>query len=257
MDRHARETWLPVAIWSTRIAVFGVVITGYGVILHRYAMIETPTAFALLCAGLSICFISLCMGVYAMIATWVRIVRGFRYGVIGVILSLIVLGPAAYYVAPGVLLPAIHDITTDLSQPPTFTAAPLTRPRWANDFDRGGPDSEEAAAQRAAYPEVAPLDLEMQTDEAFDLALRAAQQLGWEVVATFEPTRPGTPGQIEAIDRTLIMQFADDVAIRVTSLDSRARFDVRSVSRFGKSDLGSNAARIRETLAVIEELADQ
>ena len=60
-------------------------------------------------------------------------------------------------------------------------------------------------------------------------------------------------GRIEAIDRTFWFGFADDVVIRIRPTDAGSRIDVRSVSRVGVSDMGTNAARIRAFLAQLAE----
>jgi uncharacterized protein (DUF1499 family) len=52
-------------------------------------------------------------------------------------------------------------------------------------------------------------------------------------------------GVIRAESRTLIFRFVDDVEIRVgLDSDGHTRFDMRSASRVGKWDLGTNARRI-------------
>ena len=59
-------------------------------------------------------------------------------------------------------------------------------------------------------------------------------------------------GRIEATDTTLWFGFKDDIVVRVTAQDSASRIDVRSVSRVGKSDVGTNASRIRNYLLKIQ-----
>jgi uncharacterized protein (DUF1499 family) len=44
--------------------------------------------------------------------------------------------------------------------------------------------------------------------------------------------------------------------IRVAAADAGSRVDVRSVSRFGRSDFGVNAARVRAYLAKLRTIAD-
>lgn len=255
MERIARERWSSSAQWSWRIAIVGALVTVYGVVFHRYDMIDTPSAFALLCGGLSVAFIALCLGVFAMVTTWVRVVRGFRYAIGATALATAVLGPTAYYVVPGMTVPAINDISTDLEDPPLFAASVMNRPDWANDLEPPDPESAEAAAQREAYPDLAPLILEMQPEEGFDFALRAVNELGWSITSSIEPPVPDAEGQIEAVARTDIVGYRDDVVIRVRPIGWFTRFDVRSVSRYGRSDLGRNAQRIRETLATIERFS--
>src|SRR5262249_49173071 len=62
-------------------------------------------------------------------------------------------------------------------------------------------------------------------------------------------------GYIEAVARTLIMGFRDDVAIRVRAVGQGARIDIRSASRYGRHDFGTNAARVKALLDDIDEVA--
>jgi uncharacterized protein (DUF1499 family) len=76
-----------------------------------------------------------------------------------------------------------------------------------------------------------------------------ARDLGWRI-AEADPAE----GRIEAVDRTFWFGFRDDVVIRITEAeDGRTRLDVRSASRVGRSDLGTNARRIRDFLTRLQE----
>ena len=101
--------------------------------------------------------------------------------------------------------------------------------------------------QRAGYPDLGPLVLQAPPQQAFARALAAARDMGWEVVAT----EPGD-GRIEATTTTFWFGFKDDVVVRVTPADGGSRIDVRSVSRVGRSDVGTNAKRIKTYLARIQ-----
>ena len=136
--------------------------------------------------------------------------------------------------------PPIHDITTDTANPPAFTAIVPLRDGAPNTLEYS---QEVARQQRAGYPEIKPLILELPVPQAFDLALQAARDAGWEIVAT-----DADAGRIEATDTTTFFGFKDDVVVRLTSIGSRTVIDVRSVSRVGRGDVGTNARRIREYL---------
>ena len=56
-------------------------------------------------------------------------------------------------------------------------------------------------------------------------------------------------GRIEATATTRWFGFKDDVVIRVEPDPAGSMVDVRSVSRVGQSDVGTNARRIRAYLA--------
>ena len=143
-------------------------------------------------------------------------------------------------------VPPIHDITTDTENPPPFVALSGRRTGATNPEEYGGP--EVAAQQRAAYPDVAPLTLDEPPARALARAADAARELGWAIVAV-----DTAAGRLEATDRTRWFGFYDDVVVRVTPAGGGSRVDVRSLSRVGGSDVGTNARRIR---AFLERLRD-
>jgi uncharacterized protein (DUF1499 family) len=141
--------------------------------------------------------------------------------------------------------PAIHDLTTDLENPPTFTAVIARRGNAPNRLDRSTGLTE---LQRQGYPDLAPVTLQTRPDQIFDRALAAAQSLGWEIV-----TADKSSGRIEATDKTRWFGFEDDVVVRLTPWGTGTRIDVRSVSRMGVGDSGRNAARIKRFLNRVQK----
>jgi uncharacterized protein (DUF1499 family) len=141
-------------------------------------------------------------------------------------------------------VPPIHDITTDLENPPTFDAVAPLRADAPNALERPGML---AAQQREGYPDLAPVTLPVPPDQAFDRALAIAQDKGWDIV-----TADKSSGRIEATDTTRFFGFKDDVVVRMTPWGTGTRVDMRSVSRVGRSDVGTNARRIEDFL---DELA--
>jgi len=103
-----------------------------------------------------------------------------------------------------------------------------------------------AEQQRHAYPDVVPLTVGLAPDVAFARALDTAQRMGWTIVASDKPA-----GRIEARQRSRWMGFTDDIIVRVTPASSGSRIDLRSSSRYGRSDFGVNAARIRDYLTAL------
>jgi uncharacterized protein (DUF1499 family) len=139
--------------------------------------------------------------------------------------------------------PPIHDITTDPDDPPAFDALLTHRAgRWVSRPDYDGPHA--ASEQRRAYPDIQPLVMNVALARAFDAAVATARELGWEIVAADR-----SAGRIEAIATTSLMRFKDDVVVRLREHASGVRVDVRSKSRLGRGDLGTNARRIRRFLA--------
>jgi uncharacterized protein (DUF1499 family) len=142
--------------------------------------------------------------------------------------------------------PGIHDITTDVQNPPAFVAIAPLRADASNPVEY--PGDSVAQVQREAYPDIQPLMLALPVDSAFTLAVLAAREMGWEMV-----DQDRRQGRIEATATTPWMGFKDDVVIRVSSASGIARVDVRSKSRVGRGDVGANAKRIRQYLQRLRE----
>lgn len=134
-------------------------------------------------------------------------------------------------------VPAIHDITTDVNDPPFFETAPALRGENSNPL---GIKPEVIAQQLEAYPDIETLRTASSYENTYRRVLMTARGMGWEITRE-DPNG----GFIEAVETTSIMNFKDDVVIRVRTNADGSLVDLRSVSRVGISDLGANAARIQ------------
>ena len=142
-------------------------------------------------------------------------------------------------------VPPIHDITTDTDNPRAFVAVvPLRQGEGVNPVAYEGAKIGEQ--QQRAYPDIVPLTVGLAPDAAFGRALDTAEQMGWTIVASEKSS-----GRIEASQRSRWMGFTDDVVVRVTPAGAGSRIDLRSSSRYGRSDFGVNATRIRAYLTAL------
>ena len=164
----------------------------------------------------------------------------------GIVIGLVVVGVLWSWWCTAQVVPAIHDITTDTDNPPAFVSILPLRKDAPNPADYEGPEL--AAKQKAAYPDLAPAMLPLPPPRAFEQALQAARDMGWTIVNS-NPLE----GRIEAIDTTFWFGFKDDIVIRIVAAGQGSRIDVRSVSRVGRSDVGTNAKRIRKFLKKLKE----
>jgi uncharacterized protein (DUF1499 family) len=137
---------------------------------------------------------------------------------------------------PSANLPHIHDISTDVNDPPEFMAAKAVRGESSNPLQR---DAAIDAAQRTAYPQLAAIRTDAAPREAFNRAFATAKTLGWDVYFS-----SADRGVMEASETTFWFGFVDDIVIRVVPDGTGSRIDLRSVSRVGEGDLGANAKRI-------------
>ena len=182
-----------------------------------------------------------------LVGASLALVSGIRSGQWKLAAAGIVIGLAVASVPSAAILaardtPAIHDITTDPDNPPLFVAILPLRTGAANPPEYLG--GEVTAQQRSAYPDIQPLVLQVNAGQAFDRALTAVRDLGWNVVSNDREA-----GRIEAVDTTFWFGFKDDVVIRVREINpGSARIDVRSKSRVGVGDRGTNARRVRTLL---------
>lgn len=188
------------------------------------------------------------LGLAAVAAALLQLIPGRRSGapVAPLLVSLgLGVGAAAvpwYWRQRARAAPPIHDITTDTRDPPAFVAILPLRATAPNPAAYGG--AEVARAQAAAYPDIRPLALPEPPGAAFPLALAAAHTMGWALVAA-----DSSGGRIEATATTAWFGFRDDVVVRLRRAGMGSVIDVRSVSRVGQGDAGTNARRIRAYLA--------
>jgi len=161
--------------------------------------------------------------------------------VMALLLGALVAAVPVYVRSTAESLPFIHDITTDITNPPEFVDVKPLRQDAPNPPEYAG--EEVAAQQREGYPDLEPLETEMDPEALVKLAEDTAREQGWEIVSAVT-----ADGRIEATDTTLWYGFKDDIVIRVRATEDGSILDIRSKSRVGGSDLGKNAARIRDYL---------
>jgi hypothetical protein len=171
------------------------------------------------------------------------------------LINAVLLAYPAYLALQYRKLPPIHDITTDPIDPPRFEAlARLRSGDGANSAVYAGLYS--AEQQRAAYPDIETVELEVPPQRAYEVALALVNKRKWLVIDERPPQPPRRIGRIEAVARTPIMGFREDLSIRVTPDGDESRVDIRSSSRYFESDLGSNAARVSKLIEDINAAVD-
>ncbi|HXY90132.1 MAG TPA: DUF1499 domain-containing protein [Xanthobacteraceae bacterium] len=239
------------ATWSRWIAIFSLPVVAIAILLHRLGMVEYSVAYATLVAGFAVALLGLIVAVAAFIVIWNEGLRGLGRAITATAIGLVLVGWPAVELTRGTTLPAIVDITTDFSDPPRFVAVASARPHGANPI--AYPDGEVARLQRAAYPGVKPFEIEANPDEVFNMLMSIVERRGWRVLDNVSPRGGERDGRIEAVARTLVMGFREDISIRVRTVDKGVRIDMRSASRYGQHDFGSNARRIEGFMA---EFAD-
>ena len=227
------------------VAVLGLLLLGLAGPVYRIGG-ALPTAFSLLRYGAYVGLAGAALGIVAGLLAYrkgMKLPAGLA--LIALVAGLIAAAVPYSWQRQAQRVPPIHDITTDLDNPPAFKAIVPLRADAPNSLDRPPMLVQQ---QREGYPDLQPLTLSLPRDEAYNRALAAAQAMGWEIV-----TGDQSNGVIEATDTTRFFGFKDDIVVRLTPWGAGTRVDVRSVSRVGRSDVGTNARRIRDFLDRLQE----
>lgn len=223
------------------LAVLTLLITAGAPLARMLLDVPSMTAFRVFLYAVQFGLVLTGLGLLlAVIAAFRRVPAAWKRGLLMALLGLLPLGSIVASIGPDRFAsPMIHDVSTNLEDPPGFDQARKLRGPRENTLDYGGP--EVARQQRRAWPELGPIQTELPPRQAFNRAIETAGELDWELISA-----DADAGIIEAYDTTRVFGFVDDVVIRVRPSGSGSRVDIRSVSRIGLGDAGKNAARIRK-----------
>jgi len=207
---------------------------------HRYLGVDLDLALAVYRYGFYLAAAAMALALATIVPTRPG---DRRRGFVAALLALVIgLGaawePAGWLLAARVA-PRINDISTDTATPPAMVVTQQMRRGAPN--PPAYPGNGVAVQQRAAYPDIVPIVLNMPSAEAFRRVDEVAMSMGWDVVA-----RAPAEGRLEAVDTSDWFGLQDDIVVRIRAEGtSGTRVDIRSKSRVGESDFGENARRIR------------
>ena len=254
------------AVWARRIALFSLAATLIAVILMRSGALEIVPALSTLAGALVLACLAILLAFGAGIVIWRHGVGGGRQAVTALLLGAALIAYPAYLGIKASRLPAIYDVTTDPIDPPQFDAIARLRPRDANPITYAGLYA--AEQQHAAYPDIEPDETTASPQDAYAAAMKVITKRKWRVVDTRPPQGPlprvidarasrasvVRDGIIEVVARTPILGFRDDVVVRIRPTVDGSRIDIRSASRYGRHDLGTNAKRVRSLIDDIDDV---
>lgn len=233
------------ALSGTMIALIAVMLAGLAGFGTRFGVWSFGTGFSLLKWGAIMALVALALSLAGLYPTLIRKNKsGATLALTGIVLAIFTVTPPLIWLDRARSLPKIHDITTDTKTPPQFEAVLPLRHNAVNSTDYGGEVI--AILQHQAYPNIKPAIIQRPYKDVFASALNVARKMGWHIIAS-NPEK----GRIEATDTTFWFGFTDDVVIRITAQNNATRIDIRSLSRVGRSDVGTNARRITEFLRAL------
>ena len=236
--------------WWAQAILIGAVMAGALVVVSglgtRFGIWEYTGGFTVASGGVLLATAAAFLGIVGYV---VCLFKGFKAErsnlLIGVLVSALILGQAGMQMAALAAVPAIHNISTDTLDPPEFDT--LVAVREAEGANPLAYDAEVLAElQQQAYPWVKTMNSATSPAIVLNNAVRVLEDMGLEVV-NVSPEQ----GIVEATDTTFWFRFKDDVVIEL-SVDGRETvLQARSTSRVGRSDVGKNAARLRELFSLI------
>lgn len=225
--------------WGTTIAVIGalaVILSGYG---YQWGWWHFSFGFSMIPYGTAGAVVGGILALIGFLKLKDRTGKMKIAGITSIIIVVAALGNIGYwYMEVQKGYPPIHDITTDIENPPEFVAIAPLRAEAPNPVGYAG--AETAEAQKNYYGDLQPIITAYDYDEAYDRALKTARNMGWSLVAENKEE-----GRIEAYEKLAWYGFIDDVVIRVDTTETGSQIDIRSKSRIGRGDLGVNAKRIK------------
>lgn len=239
---HGKGTRL--GAWSFRFALGALVVSAVGLTLARYDIVGKLAGFSTLLIGAAIAAVALVMALVSLFLGRGGRARSRGKTLAALVISLLFVGFIASRPLTSGKAPAIHDITTDLADPPQF--ATLSLP--ADNLRGVGTVENWRKIHAQAYGDLKPVTIARPVAAVTADAVRLAREAGWDVAAS-DPAK----GRVEATASVSYIRFQDDIAIRIEPVEGGAasRVDVRSVSRVGIGDLGVNARRIRTFLKAL------
>jgi uncharacterized protein (DUF1499 family) len=249
----ADEPMSKLAIWARRMALFSLSAVIVSIIIVRSEWLDIGPAITSFVVALAPSIIALVLAVGALVVIWIDGLRGLGRSFAAMAIALGLLAYPGYLAYRAYKLPWLYDITTDPIDPPRYEALARLRPREANPITYAGLYA--AEQQRAAYPDIEPLLVSATPLEAYEAALAVVTKRKWRIVDVRPPQTGRREGRIEAVARTPLMGFRDDIVVRVRAAEDGARIDMRSASRYGVHDFGANASRLRSLSSDIDDLA--
>lgn len=250
MTVHIEQQTARAAGWSCATACFSAVLFATAALSHRFDLLDTPGLLAVLGLVAALAVLALLLAALSFSRVWNHGDRGGGEIAKGVTVALLVLVPFLVSGYRSYVHPELSDISTDTIDLPRFSRAALARKPGMNPIvpiDRTA-----AGTQAKHYPEVTGRRYDVPADRVLNAVLALVARRGWRIYEAPREMASSPEVTIEAMARTLLLAFPCDVAIRVTDEGNSSYVDMRSASRFGKHDLGDNAARVAAFLAELD-----
>lgn len=238
------------AAFARWLAVFSFILFLLSAFGRHRRLMDTTEFVVLLGIVLFLALTALIAAAWGWRRVWCFGDRGGGNVVVATLFSVIVLVPFAVAGVFFLIEPSLSDVSTDLDDPPAFVMAPRERTGAMNPVRPIG--SRQADQQRAAFPAVSGRRYGATIDHVLAVVRQTMKADGWRITSAPPLGEDQIEYEIEAVAWTPWLPFPSDVVVRLRDEGDSTYVDMRSASRYGRFDLGTNAARIRDFLARLD-----
>lgn len=234
----------PFAAHAVDLSIFGLFCLGIVLLGRHIGFVDDDVLLPAAATALLFGLIGAAFAAIALAHIWATGRPGTARAIVALLVGLPVLGLFGFSAYGLVAYPPVNDVSTNIDDPPRFWSADVAHPDLLGEAA--------AKAARGAYADLATRTYALGAEQIFAIVRTLVEERGWQANLFVPPDDAKGTGRIEATDRSLLFRFPDDIAVRITGTDTGSRVDLRSVSRYGRSDLGANARRLRAFLADLD-----
>ena len=234
------------ALWSKRLGIFAFVLLLVSIGAHRLSLLDTADLYIMVAVVGALALFVLLLAVVGFRALWANGDRGGIWSAAGVFFAALCLAPIAWFGFLAVTLPPLHDLSTDLENPPPFALSNRGDERGGNPLTQL--PAETVRLQAAAYPAVLGRRYEEPADVVVRAALTVLEERGWPVLAQTGSAALGGSVLVDTSYASLWTGFTYSLVLRVRDETDTSYVDMRSAAHFGRHDFGANAGLIRDFL---------
>ncbi|MEJ1157887.1 DUF1499 domain-containing protein [Prosthecomicrobium sp. N25] len=241
------------AEWGRRFGALALPVLIIAVAGHRFFGLRADHAVGITSVATILGWIAVVLSAAGAKIIWDKGFLGASQAARGLIYGFIALVPAGYAAWGIYSYPRINDVSTDTADPPLYKAAAFARIGAMNPTRPPAPA--ELERQRILFPDIETRHFDIGSEQLYAAARRVVEKAGWRVTEDLPAREEGDRARIEAVARTLVFGFEDDVVIRIYAEgNGGSKIDIRSSSRWGEHDFGANVRRIRGFLSDLDAL---
>ncbi len=243
------------------------------VALHRFSLIQQPDLVLLVTLSAGFAALALLLSAKTFYNLWRSGDAGGRRALRASFLAVLTLVPPALVLVQISAAPRIHDISTDLENSVEFNTVmenvpdllqahqPNFRIRMLSYLELDDLTAQNSLStdavpdmlqQISAYPEVSGRQYDSAQDHVLKAVLKVMKEQGITVTGSAGVAGEDIDVSVEGVAKTLILGLRSDLAVRLRDEAEQTTVDMRAVSRYGRYDLGFNAALIENFFSALD-----